>query len=236
VTHLKSMLKWELTLQSRNRIIHVALASVILYFVVLNALPRLNTDDVLTMLLFMDPALVGITFIGVLVLFEKTENTLQALNITPMEPREYLLTKIISLTLISIAAALIFTLLIYVGFGVGFNVLLLLAGITLTSVFLILLGFLLVSRYSSINEYLVVMGGAMVVLILPPMLYLSGLFENALFYVFPTQASFILLLGVFGEVEPWEVLYSVAYLLFWIVVCYVLAKRAYYTHIVMGGD
>ncbi|MFH1101257.1 MAG: ABC transporter permease [Methanobacteriota archaeon] len=232
MSQLLSMVKWEFILESRYKIIHLSLLSIILYYLSLLAMPAMNTDYFLTVFLFFDPVLIGIMFLGALVLFEKNENTLQALNVTPMETRNYFLSKIIALTTLSIVSALLFLFLVY---GFDFHYGYLLSGIILTSVFLILLGFLLVSRCHSINEYLLMMMFSFVILFLPPMLHVSGLYKNDLFYLWPSQASFILFKGVFTPVDVSEAVYAVLYLILWIVVCYYLSKKAYYTHIIMEG-
>jgi fluoroquinolone transport system permease protein len=190
-----------------------------------------------TTLLFFDPAIIGIMFVGALVLFEKSENVLQALVITPMKVDDYILSKITSLTLLSIISAVIFIVLLYIFSGVDFNILYVTSGIILTSVMLILLGFILVSRVNSLNEYLLVMVISFLGLLFPPMLHLSGIYENSIFYLWPTQASFILFTGVFSasNLEIWESIYGIIYQIIWIGILYFFAKRAFYKHIVLKG-
>jgi len=108
-------------------------------------------------------------------------------------------------------------------------------GLILSSVFLILLGFLMVSRCNSINEYLLMMMFIFVPLFLPPLFDLFGFYKNNIFYLWPSHASFILFGGVFGEISTNDVIYAILYLLFWIVLCLYLSKRAFYKHIVLGG-
>jgi len=234
MNQLLTMLKWEFILGHRYKIIYIAMLGAILYYITLVALPTFNTTFFLTMFLFFDPTLTGIMFVGALVLFEKNENTIQALIVTPMQTRNYLLAKIVSLTILSIIAALLF---LYLAHGFEFNYFYLLTGIILTSVFLILVGFILVSRCRSINEYLVLMMVAMLTLFLPPLLYGSGIYTNDIFYLCPTQASFILFDGVFNaaSLEIWEIAYGIGYQILWIVLFYILAKKAFYKHIVMEG-
>jgi fluoroquinolone transport system permease protein len=190
-----------------------------------------------TMLLFFDPAIIGIMFIGALVLFEKSENVLQALVITPMKTDDYLLSKITSLTILSIISATIFVGLLNIFSNIDFNIPYLAVSIILTSVMLIILGFILVSRVNSINEYLLAMLVAFLGLLFPPMLQLSGLYENVIFYLWPTQASFTLFTGVFNaaSLELWETVYGIVYQIIWIVLLYLLAKKAFYKHIVLKG-
>lgn len=232
MNELLAMLKWEFILQSRYRIIYIAFASVILYYLVLEAVPLLNSVEMSTTFLFFDPMLIGIMFVGALVLFEKTENTLQALIVTPIQTKTYFLSKIISLTTLSLATGVLFLLLTQ---GFDFNVPFYLVGVTLTSVLLILIGFIFVSRCRSLNEYLLMTMLSFVVLFLPPMLHMSKIYENAFFYLWPTQASFIMLKGTFQEIPLIDTAYAAIYLSIWIILCYYLAQRAFCTHIIQGG-
>ena len=233
MSNLKNMLKWEFLLLSRYKIILISILSVVLYFLSTQAVKSMNTTQFDVLLLFFDPALIGIMFVGALVLFEKSENTLQALVITPMKTDDYLLSKMISLTILSIISATLFMILMYVFNNTTFNIAFLLAGIVITSVMLILLGFILVSRVNSINGYLLGMLMAFLSLSIPPMFHLFNLYDNVLFYLWPTQASFTLLNGVFSNLELWEIAYGVGYQIFWIVLFYFLSKKAFYKYIVL---
>ena len=232
MTQLKTMLKWDVILQFRYKIIHLSILSVIIYYMSLIAIPSMNTTEFKTLYLFMDPTLIGIMFVGALVLFEKTENTLQALTVTPMETRTYFLSKIISLTILSIVSGFLF---VFLSHGFHFQYFYMIAGIVLTSIFLILLGFLLVARCRGINEYLGMMMMAFLLLFVPPLLDISGIYKNVIFYLWPSQASFLLFNGVFGTVSFSDTIYALVYLIIWIVGCYVLAKKAFYKYIVVGG-
>lgn len=229
---LKSMLKWEFTLEYRYKLIHLAILSVVIYYLSLQIIPDINVAEFHTLFLFFDPVLIGIMFVGAMVLFEKTENTLQALTITPMQTSNYFLSKIISLTTLSVITGLIF---VIPSYGINFNWLYFFSGIIFTSIFLILLGFIMVSRCNSINEYLLMMMFSFLLLFIPPLFDLFGFYENPIFYLWPSQASFILFEGVFGSVDFNNMLYAIFYLIFWIVLCFYLSKKAYYKYIILGG-
>jgi fluoroquinolone transport system permease protein len=238
MNNLKHMLRWEFILLYRYKIIHISLLSVILYFLSTQAVQSLQEQSqVHSVLLFFDPAVIGIVFVGALVLFEKSENVLQALIITPMKTDDYLLSKIISLTILSLISASVFMTLMMIFNETMFNLGYLLIGITLTSVMLILIGFILVSRVQSVNGYMLGMIIGFLSLTFPPLLDLFGLFENPVFYLWPTQASFILFDGVFQTVslEVWEILYGIFYQILWIIVLYIFAKKAFCEYIVMKG-
>ena len=237
MSNIKNMVKWEFILLSRYKIIHISILSVILYFLTTQAIPDMNRPIFHTMLLFFDPAVIGIMFIGALVLFEKSENVLQALVITPMKTDDYIFSKLTSLTILSLISATIFLTLLNVFGEINFSIIFAVFGIVLTSVLLILLGFILVSGVNSINEYLLAMGISFLILTFPPMLHLSGLYENVIFYLWPTQASFILFTGVFNSqsLELWEIAYGIIYQLVWCAILFLLAKKAFYKHIVLKG-
>jgi len=238
MNNLKNMLRWEFTLLYRYKIIHISLLSVFLYFLTTQAVQSLQEQTVVhSVLLFFDPAVIGIVFVGALVLFEKSENVLNALVITPMKTDDYLLSKIISLTILSIISASVFMTLMVIFNQTEFNLFYLLVGIVLTSVMLILLGFILVSRVQNVNGYMLGIIIGFLGLSFPPLLDLFGLFENPIFYLWPTQASFILFDGVFraSSLELWEIAYGIIYQLIWIVILYFLAKKTFYEYIILKG-
>jgi fluoroquinolone transport system permease protein len=238
MSNLKNMLRWEFVLQARYKIIHISILSVVLYFLTTQAVSDLKGQfQAHSTLLFFDPALIGIMFLGALVLFEKSENVLQALVITPMKTDDYLLSKIISLTILSLISAFIFIGLMVVFEGASVNLFYLVVGIILTSVMLILLGFIIVSRVNSINGYLLVIMIAFISLSFPPVLQLFGLLDNPITYLWPTQASFILFDGVFNaaSLAIWEIAYGILYQVFWIGLLYYLARKSFYKYIVLKG-
>ena len=229
--HLANMIRWYFLIDYRFYIIHISLVTVALWSILLQVFMPANTGRVVGALIFLDPAILGFVFIGALVLFEKTNRSLQALVVTPMEPREYLLTHIITLTGIALIASLA---LVVLSQGVVFNYLYFFTSVVLTSAFFILAGFVAVSRFSSVNEYFIAGAGALMVLNIP-LIHYFGLSDNGLFYLFPTQASLILLSGIFEPVSLFDSIYAVAMLSAWIVLGYYLAKRMFQTHIVLGG-
>ena len=238
MSNLKHMLRWEFTLLSRYKIIHISILSVVLYFLTTQVVESIkNQTQVHSVLLFFDPAVIGLMFVGALVLFEKSENVLQVLVITPMKTDDYLLSKILSLTFLSVISATLFMGLMVLFNDASFNLFFLIIGILLTSVMLILLGFIIVSRVSNINGYLLGMMIGFIGLTFPPLLQLFDLVENPIFYLWPTQASFLLFEGVFhsASLETWEIFYGIGYQLFWIGFLYFFAKKAFYKHIVVKG-
>jgi fluoroquinolone transport system permease protein len=238
MNNLKNMLRWEFLLLYRYKIIHISLLSVLLYFLSTQAVESLQGQtQVHSVLLFFDPAIIGIVFVGALVLFEKSENVLQALVITPMKMDEYLLSKLISLTILSLISAFVFMILMMVFNQTAFHIPFLIIGIILTSVMLILLGFIIVARVQSVNGYLLGVVISFMGLSFPPLLHVFKLFESPIFYLWPTQASFILFNAVYesAQFELWEIAYGIGYQLLWIGILYILARKTFYDYMIVRG-
>lgn len=225
------MVRWYFILDYRYRIVHISLATVILWTLVLQGVPWANTGTVIAALIFLDPAILGFVFIGALVLFEKSNRSLEALTATPMEVREYLLVHAVTLTTIALFASAV---LVVLNQGLFVHYLYFYAGVILTSVFFILIGFIAVARFSSINEYFIAATVYGTILNIP-LIYHFGLSDHWLFFLFPTQASLILLTGIFEPLPLWKAAYAFVMLSLAIAVCYYLAKRMFATHIIAGG-
>lgn len=205
----------------------------IVYVVILKQLPDKFLRVILPFIIFSDPSVLGFFFISGLVLLEKGEKTLEYLISTPLRTKEYLYSKMISLTLLSIVSSLVIAVFSY---GQKFNFLLLILGIVLTSFFFILIGFVAVAKFPTINEYILSAIIYTTILCLPLVDYF-GLFQSFAFYIFPTQASLLLIRGAFEGLETWQLSYGVLYLAFWIIIAYRLAFRSFYRFIILKeGD
>lgn len=226
---LSRLIRWDLTVQARYQILTALFAVMIVYLLLFWLVPGIRYDELLITLIFSDPALLGLTFIGALVLFEKGENTLDALVLTPIRDWQYIWSKALSLTLSATIAGVI---LAGVGHGWNYNYPVFITGLFLTSVFFILIGFVMVARVSSLNEYIIRLALLMIPVSLP-LLNLFGLTDYLLWYLMPTQASLLLFQFSLGmEVLPWQMVYAYAYLLLAILMAYGLARRAYHRNII----
>lgn len=224
------MILWDLKLQVRNSILTVSIFIAVFYVALFLLLGLRGKDDILIALIFSDPTFLGFIFTGVLVLFEKSANTLQALIVTPVKIWQYLFSKAISLTIIT---SIICFAMVFASHGFHFNYFYFLAATFLSSVLFIFLGFIGVAKVKSFNQYIIVIPLFITPLILP---YLNffGFTKTLWFYILPTQASFILFRGAFEKINTGETIYSFVYLLFFIWGTYLISKYLFTKHIVRG--
>jgi fluoroquinolone transport system permease protein len=110
--------------------------------------------------------------------------------------------------------------------GFDFRILPLVAGVALASVLCCLIGFVLIARYDSINEYIFPSVFYNALLQLPMVDYL-GLWRSDLFYLHPLQGSLLLMRAAFSPVPGWQWIYAGAYGLACVALAGYIGKRAF---------
>jgi len=225
---LFSTIKWDLQLQARYNILTALWIVTGLYILLFSVLPAIHTDELISLLVFSDPALLGLTFIGALILFEKDDNTLQALVVTPIEPWQYLWSKALSLAIAALPPAILMA-----GFGYGWeiNYLWLSLSVVLTSVLLTFFGIGLVAGAKNLNEFIIKMALWTFPIGLP-LLNTFGLVESYIWYLIPTQGSLLLLEATTGSVMFWQLAYALVYLCIATFLAYKWAERSFERKIV----
>lgn len=206
-----SLLKLDMILIIRNRILHIATLITALYAGILQVLPENNFITVMITLIFTDPVTLGFMFIGVMVLFEKGGNTLQALSVTPVRAEEYLWSKAITLTLVALVASLLMAL---AGVGLQFQPGFLIAAVVFSSILFVFIGFIGVSKVKTFNQYFIVIPVFMVPGFLP-FLNFFNITDTWLWYLLPTQASLVLFSAAFETTVTLtrvEIIYALLYL------------------------
>ncbi|MGF7060059.1 hypothetical protein [Brassicibacter mesophilus] len=222
-------IKGDLFLQFKYGFYAVYLVITVFYIILLIKLPVKASEVASPFIIFSDPSILGFYFIGALILLEKAENTIEYLIITPLKIKEYLLSKMISLTILSLLVSITISVFIY---KFNFNIFLLAMGVTLTSFLFILIGFIAVAKFQTINDYILTSIIYITILCLPILDYF-GLYRNIIFYLFPTKASLLLVRGSFAGIELWEVIYSTLYLIVCIFITYKWAYRSFYRFIIL---
>ncbi|MEM7582763.1 MAG: hypothetical protein AAF560_05240 [Acidobacteriota bacterium] len=155
-------------------------------------------------------------FVAGMILFEKSERTVDALVVTPLPIPTYLTSKVVTLSGFALIESFIVLLLSH---GVG-NVapLPLLLGIVALGVMYTLVGIIQVVSHHSVTDFLVPGGIVCLTVLQVPALDAFGVWFHPLLYLFPTQAPVMLMKGAFGELSTGQWLYGVGYSLGAIVV------------------
>ena len=141
------------------------------------------------LLIYSDPAAMGLFFMGAIVLLEKSQKVLNAIVVSPVKMSEYILSKTVALIAISTVIAMI------LGLVSGSNQLLSIAvGTALTSAIFTMLGIIAATKISNLNQFLIVIMPIEIVCFVPPIV---GLFVKLpdIFRFFPFTACMNLITG-----------------------------------------
>lgn len=186
-------------------------------------LPVFDWSTVLPPLLLGNLMVATFYFLGGLLLLEKDEGTLESLIVTPLSPAEYLLSKVLTLGALSLVESFVIVLAAH---GPEFDWLAMGVGVACAATLYCLLGFLVVIRYDSINEYLfpTVLYTALFVL---PILEYAGLWGGDWMLVHPFQPSLLLMEGAFRGATASVWIYGVAYSALWIALLLRWSTRAF---------
>lgn len=223
---------WDLRLQVKYQILTVAVIVTLLYVLIFKLLVREEFDEILVLLIFTDPAMLGFIFIGALVLFEKSSNTLDALVVTPLRIPEYLFSKAISLGLIATICAMFIAL---AGHGIRIRYLPFIYSILMTSSIVTLLGFAGASRIRNFNQYIIIIPIFLTPLAFP-LLNFFQLTNSWLLYILPTQATLNLLWASFHSISPANMVYSLIYLPVWLLLSYLYAAYSFRKYILVSSE
>ena len=227
---LAAMVGWDVRLQYRYGFYAVYAVVTVGYALALRVAPLDLRPLLLQAALFSDQVVLGFYFVGALVLFEKGDGVLDALVTSPLSARAYLASKVVSLAALSVLASLALAVGVV---GAGFDLLPLVAGVALTSALFVLLGFVVVARFGTLNAYFLV-GTSAVSPFALPLLETLGILRTPLFYAFPTRGTLVLLGASLGPVPSGEIAYAVGSLAVWIGIAWVVAERAFERHVVRG--
>jgi len=214
---------WDIRIQYRNGFYYAALVVLAMFGLLLLNTPKSSHTWLVPLTVFSNLSINAFYFIGALVLLEKGERTLEAQSVTPLSPTEYLLSKCISLALLSLVENLT---LVVVVMGTSVNYVALSVGILLFSMQLSLFGFWVVVRYDSLNEYLFPSFLYTMPLSLPLLDYF-GLWSHWLLYLFPNMSPLFLFQRAFSSASTTALLYAAIFGSLWIWLLLAAARHAY---------
>ncbi|WP_442945447.1 fluoroquinolone export ABC transporter permease subunit [Oceanirhabdus sp. W0125-5] len=218
--------------QYRQGFYFIYIIITLFYVILLSRLPQNILNISVPLIVFSDPSMLGLFFIGGIIMLEKTQGIINCIIVTPLRVHEYILSKLISLTIIAVLAGFFITAITY-GFSV--NWLLLTLVITLTSVFFTLTGFLISANCSTLNQYFIKMIPWMLILIIPCFSILEFKYSY-LFTVIPSVSLLKLLIGAFNGINLYLALILIIYMC--VINYYFLlrVKKVFEEKILYGGQ
>lgn len=180
----------------------------VMYLIILSFLPEDILSVGLPLVVFSDPSVLGLFFIGGIIMLEKMQGILSVLVVSPLRTIEYILSKIISLAFVSVLAAFAITGFSHYG---SVNWLLVFLSTVLTSGIFTLCGIMITAGCSTVNQYMIKTVPYMLVFVLP-CFSLIGFPYSDLFTIIPSVAALRLMLGAYTGIPIYEAVGLIIYL------------------------
>ncbi|ULE35325.1 fluoroquinolone export ABC transporter permease subunit [Mycobacterium sp. IDR2000157661] len=227
---LATAIRLELVLQNRQRFLHAAVFSGLIWLAVLLPMPSNLRAVAEPYVLLGDIAIIGFFFIGGSVFFEKQERTLSAVISTPLRFGEYLAAKVAVLSALSLLIAVT---VVSIAHGLAYRPLPLLAGVVLGTMLMLMTGFITSLPFASATDWFL-FGTVPIAIMNLPILHYSGLWPHPVLYAVPTQGPLMLLGAAFDQVDlaPWQVGYAIVYPLACLAVLGWVAREMFDRHVV----
>lgn len=174
---LKSLILWDIRFQIKYGFYLLYAILTALYIAGLSALPDAWRETAGVVLIFSDPAAIGLFFMGAIILLEKSQRLPEAYAVSPVKALEYIAAKVLSLCLISLVAAAALAI------AAGAESLpTVLAGTGLCSILFTLLSIIVASKISSLNQFMLWAVPVELITLVPGLLHLFQLTPDFLQY------------------------------------------------------
>ncbi len=223
---LSKLIKWDLFFQLKYGIFYVALILMATYLTLAYFIPTKFVHVFFSIAFLTDFGVSSFIFVCAMIYFEKGQGTINAITVTPIKTREYILSKIISLTTTILIIGMIFVIGTSYFKDLDVNyIFVLLAGLN-TCLFFILLGIIIATYYKSFTDMLLPMGLVFLILFIPLLSYVnvdSIKFLNYIYWIWPTFSLIKILEGAYLDVNVLTIIISLIYL---IIINYILYKYA----------
>lgn len=146
---LRNLFLLDMRFQAKYGFYFLYAALTAIYITVLFALPENWKEKAAAILIFSDPASMGLFFMGAIVLWEKSQHTPCAFAVSPVRVAEYIIAKVSSLSAISLVVAAILALAASVD-----SLHIVLFGTLISSAIFTLFGIIVGTKIVSLNQFI----------------------------------------------------------------------------------
>lgn len=230
MTAVLKQLRWQFLILQRNNLIAISILVTLLYaaiFYFIRDLP--NVEPFLTLLIYNDPAIIGMFFVGLSIIMEKNDNLLPALFVTPVNYHNYLISRILALSILGLACAAGMTLMMLGPHISWFHFSM---GVFSTCVIFSIAGIFIVSFATEFLNFLLRCIPLMFLLSLPLFNYF-GLTDVWVFKLSPIQGALDLMIFSFQGLQD-TLKIALAYLsvFIWIPILYLVVYRIFVNRVI----
>jgi len=220
------LFKYDINIQLRSGFWTVYGIIGLIYILIMVNIPLNIRDEVAVALIFTDTSVLGLIFVGALVLLEKQQGVLQSLSVTPLKLNKYLFSKVLSLTILS---AVISSLLWIIPLWSFHGYALLLPGVILSSIVFTLFGIGFAAGTESFNQFLarVFLGSMIFSLPVIPMFFFP---ETGWLVILPANAALDLFIRITKGTFSLMQLLDMIILIIWVFIMRLFAQKQFQKH------
>lgn len=217
------LLVYDINIQWRSGYWSVYSIMGLLYILILLNIPVNIRDEAAVAIIFMDTSVLGLIFVGALVLFEKQQGVLQSMTVTPLKLNTYIFSKVLSLTLLStVISTVIWIVPLWSLKGYGY----ILSGVILSSFVFTVFGLGFSSGVNSFNQYLARIFIGSLIFSLPVLPFIIFP-EMVWLIVFPANAALDLFLQVSEGSFSLIQIIDIILLVIWIFIMLSFARKQF---------
>ena len=215
---LGKLLKGDLFFLARYGLFIVYAVFIAVYLIILHYLPGETGTFVMKLLVFSDPAAMGLFFMGAVVLLEKSQRVNCSLAVSPVTINEYIASKAIAFLIAGLVVGII------IAFGSGRSLgIAALLGVAGGSLLFSMGGLFVASKTRSLNQFIICSLPIEIFVSAPGFLFAFGKISSPLWLVHPGIAAMNLL---FKENDIFQLLISLTSLVVWNAIVFFITKKA----------
>ena len=211
------LIKGDIVFQIKYGFYFLYIVFTVLYALVLVLLPETWQETVASLMIYSDPAAMGLFFMGAIVLFEKSQRVLNSLAVSPIHISEYILSKMISLALISELVAMILAVISH-----HQNLIMVFIGTLLSSFIFSLLGLIVSTKIHSLNQFILWTVPVEIICFVPPVL--SLFINHDYLKIYPMTQCFSLINGSSQNMILALIIAFIMLICLWMIAIYMTKK------------
>jgi fluoroquinolone transport system permease protein len=190
---LKNLILGDMKFQYKYGFYTIYLFLVVLYACIFFALPESARQKAALIMILTDPAAMGLFFMGAILMLEKSQRVIDTIAITPVRVWEYIISKAVSISVISILVSIILAVL-----SGNSNLFGIVIGTLFGSIIFTMIGLLIAVHTNSLNSFMIGTVPIELIFFVPAILYLFGL-QSDWMLLHPACAIMQLYIGVTND-------------------------------------
>ena len=205
----RKLLLWDMKFQARYGFYLLYGLLTVFYLMLLFALPLSWKENAAAILIYSDPAAMGLFFMGAIILLEKSQRVTAFFAVSHLKVFEYVCSKVLSLSAIALLVAAVLAVAVKCRFLSS-----LLLGTFLSSIMFTLLGMIIATKITSLNQFILATVPVEMMVFVPAVLHLFCI-TPAFMGIYPANVCMDLILGRDFSVVGLALTIGLIVLLFW---------------------